>query len=114
MKRLVLSILGKLQLYFGRIDFATKQVASRPKDAEIPKKTVIIVGQQGFQKWALMRCPCGCNEVLSQSLMKKKLPSWRLEIDRWNRITLSPSIWKNDGCRSHFFIKKGRLIWCKD
>ncbi|MDM9644782.1 DUF6527 family protein [Rhizobium sp. S163] len=29
-----------------------------------------------------------------------------------DRPTLHPSVWRNSGCRSHFWVRRGRIAWC--
>ncbi len=57
-------------------------------------------------------CPCGCGEVINLSLLEEDSPSWKLSFDRDGLPTLSPSIWRTKGCRSHFFLRRGRVVWC--
>lgn len=85
------------------------------KDEEFEFNTneLTIFGGKGYNKWAHLICPCGCNEIINLSLMKSHNPHWYLKIDNFSRPTLYPSIWKKDGCESHFWIKKGKLIWCE-
>ena len=111
MRNFIFHLWNKLIFLFDKIDYSTKVVSARPKENEILPNVVVIVGHKDLPKWALMQCPCGCGELLTLSLMKNFRPYWNYKIDKWNRITLSPSIWKKDGCRSHFFIKKGKVIW---
>jgi hypothetical protein len=70
-----------------------------------------VIRKNGVNKWVLMKCPCGCGDVITLSLMKSVKPNWRLKSDFSKRISLSPSVWKTDGCRSHFFIVKSKLKW---
>lgn len=114
MRKFALHIWNRLLIIFNKVDYSYTLVAARPNVNEIPPKVIVVVGHKNFPKWVLMQCPCGCKDLLTLSLMKKFDPFWSYEADNWNRITLSPSVWKNDGCRSHFFIKKGKLIWCKN
>lgn len=106
-------IWNKVLQYFKYIDYTTIWTDFQPTLRDIPNKTVVIVGNKSVKKWAIMKCPCGCNEVLTLSLMKSYTPNWSIEVDKRNRITFSPSIWKSDGCRSHFFLEKGKLVWAK-
>ncbi len=39
-------------------------------------------------------------------------PRWDLEIDDKGLPTLHPSTWVNDGCRAHFFLRSGLIVWC--
>ena len=56
-------------------------------------------------------CPCGCGETIELLLPRFVSPRWSLVVDDIGRPTLSPSVWRNEGCRSHFFVKRGRVVW---
>ena len=63
------------------------------------------------QPWAvLMMCPCGCQEVIELSLSRASKASWSLTT-QCGRPTLHPSVWRNTGCRSHFWLRNGRVDW---
>lgn len=64
--------------------------------------------------WALFRCPSGCGEVISLSLQPAHNPRWSVKTDGKGRPTLYPSVWRNNGCRSHFWVEAGRVLWCRD
>jgi hypothetical protein len=67
----------------------------------------------GVAPWsAAFLCPCGCGEVIHLSLLIDDRPSWRLSFDRDGLPTLSPSVWRTKGCRSHFFLRQGSIVWC--
>lgn len=85
----------------------------RPAGAQLKSDRLIIVRGDG-DKWALMRCPCGCGERLQLSLAQERRPRWSVKIDRLGRPTIAPSIRMRDGCRAHFHLRNGRLEWCKD
>jgi hypothetical protein len=72
---------------------------------------VIYVVMKNLPRWVYLKCPCGCKEVIMLSLDRNQFPSWTVKQDKFGRATLMPSIRKLDGCKSHFFIKKGKLIW---
>jgi hypothetical protein len=64
--------------------------------------------------WSVgMRCPCGCGQRLELMLLKQVKPRWDLTIDRKGRPTLCPSVWLRTGCRSHFWVRAGKIIWCE-
>lgn len=77
-----------------------------------PDELVIVRGE--IDKWALMRCPCGCGERLLLSLACEKRPRWRVEVDRLGRPTVAPSIRMRDGCQAHFHLRSGRVEWCSE
>jgi hypothetical protein len=67
----------------------------------------------GGQPWlAAFKCPCGCGSTIQLSLLKYDSPRWSLHVEDDGTGTLSPSVWRSQGCRSHFFLKKGRTLWC--
>jgi hypothetical protein len=95
----------------GIIKYATKIVEGNPLQDSISNQTVTIVGYKDFRKRAVMKCPCGCGDTLNLSLMRNTEPHWHLKIDNLGRLTLSPSVWKTDGCRSHFYLIKSNVVW---
>lgn len=72
---------------------------------------IIFILDEGWQPEALsFKCPCGCNSDIHLNLLKDSRPLWSYNISN-DRITISPSVWKKEGCKSHFFIKKGKVLW---
>jgi hypothetical protein len=53
-------------------------------------------------------CPCGCVDKVYIPCKEKNEPGsfWGL-----NGNTFEPSIQKTSGCRSHYWIKNGQVIW---
>ena len=62
---------------------------------------------------AALLCPCGCGEVIQLSLLADDSPSWMVTFDGDGLPTLSPSVWRTKGCRSHFFLRHGAIVWYK-
>jgi Family of unknown function (DUF6527) len=82
---------------------------------ELPEKpqqgTIYAIGEG--TPWALaLLCPCRCGALIQLSLLKDERPSWKMRLDRKGRPTLTPSVWRTAGCRSHFLVREGRVIWC--
>jgi hypothetical protein len=78
-----------------------------------PKK-VYIAGENEHLWYAAMQCPCGCQEILYMSLMPDGHPKWTLTKQANGTISLHPSVWRQVGCRSHFFLRSGKIQWCQD
>ena len=79
---------------------------------EDPKQGTIYAIGEGTP-WALaLLCLCGCKALIQLSLLKDERPSWKMRLDRKGRPTLTPSVWRTVGCRSHFFVREGHTIWC--
>ena len=85
---------------------------SLPKD--LPNRDLVLA-RDGDEDWCIgMKCPCGCGRVLELLLIPEASPRWTLAIDGKGRPTLHPSVWVKDGCRSHFWVRSGRIDWCRD
>ena len=72
---------------------------------------IYIVENNGFPWQIVMICPCGCTKLLHMNLMREYKPYWRFEVNKRNKISLYPSIHRIVGCKSHFFIRKGKIQW---
>lgn len=87
-------------------------------DADLPKLldelTLYIVGIEGNEWLAVMGCPCRCGARLSLNMLRDESPCWYWQINRNGAVTLSPSVWRKVGCRSHFFLRDGKVQWCRD
>jgi hypothetical protein len=77
----------------------------------IPEKNLILLKDDG-DDWSVgFKCPCGCGDILELMLLAGVKPRWDIEIDRKKRPTLTPSVWRTSGCKSHFWVTKGKIIW---
>ena len=73
----------------------------------------LVLAREGDEDWAVgFSCPCGCRKRLELLLIAEALPNWKLTIDSSDKPTLHPSIWLKSGCRSHFWLRRGKVIWC--
>ncbi len=104
--------------WFGRqplppIAFAEIRAVDRPpRNEDIQENTFYFVSSRRHPKWALFQCPCGCNNIVTLSLQKAHRPHWVLRKNRRNRPSLQPSVWRDVGCLSHFWLQDGRVYWC--
>ena len=81
--------------------YVIKQVDDEPDNC---KSWVLYVIEDVGRPWAAaMACPCGCGQVLHMNLIPDTKPVWKLERHRDGSPTLSPSVWRREGCHSHFF-----------
>ncbi len=78
---------------------------------KLDNRIIYIIENEGYHWKAVMVCPCGCNKILHMNLIKEYHPSWNVEIDKQNIITLHPSINRIVECKSHFFIRRGQVVW---
>ncbi len=107
-------ITNKVLFHLGLIDYLTRYTIVPPSSEGFSNKNFIVKGNDNYHKWIFFNCPCGCGELLSLSLMDNRDQHWDIEIDKFDRVSLSPSVWKNDGCQSHFYVKRSKIIWVRD
>jgi hypothetical protein len=81
---------------------------------ELDAKSLYVVGEGGYRWYAAMLCPCGCGATLHMNLLPESRPRWRLTEHRDGTATLHPSVWRTKDCRSHFFVRRGLIDWCRD
>lgn len=77
----------------------------------LDRRCIYILTEDGDPWEARMVCPCGCKEELDLNLIPDDHPTWKATADDRGRATLHPSVWRHIGCRSHFWVRKGRVIW---
>jgi hypothetical protein len=82
-----------------------------PPDAPA-RRRLYVVGTPDDPFQAVMDCPCGCRTPIFLDLVKSQgAQHWRLRIAPNGCPSLVPSVWRVDGCRSHFWLKEGRIRW---
>lgn len=78
----------------------------------LPRRDLVLAREDG-EDWCVgMRCPCGCGRTIELLLIPEAKPRWDISVDSTGRPTLSPSVWLQRGCRSHFWLRGGRVEWC--
>lgn len=73
---------------------------------------IYVVGSDGVFWQACMCCPCGCGTFIQLPMSKNGRPRWSLSVDSAGLVSLNPSVRRTNGCQSHFFVKRGKVIWC--
>jgi hypothetical protein len=59
----------------------------------------------------VLACPCRCGASIHLSFVHGDRPSWGVVVGEDDRPTLSPSVDRVVGCRSHFFLRRGCIVW---
>lgn len=77
---------------------------------DIEHGTVYIIGETDHKWLALLKCPCNCNATIHLNLLPETRPRWTFAVEG-EAISLSPSIHRAEGCKAHFFIRKGEVQW---
>lgn len=115
MRRLWKMIASRIQewFYWHFRRYKLKSVTDTPEGATIRKRTVYWVGEDGY-KWCLVfRCPCDCGEIIYLNLLTNTKPVWRVIKHEKGEFSVSPSINRIRGCRAHFFLREGMVVWAK-
>lgn len=110
-------VLAALLIRLGvqkRPDFRVRWVRDMPAKTDLRPGELVVVGERRSPKWATMPCPSGCGTPLLLSLGWSRRPRWSVVTDGWGRPTLSPSVRRTDGCRCHFWLRRGVVEWCAD
>ena len=89
-------------------------VASPPPNDAVQPGIFYRVMRIDRPKWALFLCPCGCDTVITLSLQTAHRPHWTVRASKDQRASMRPSVWRDTGCLSHFWIVDGRVYWCSD
>lgn len=85
--------------------------ADTPPD-KLPLRNLVLA-REDDEDWAVaFRCPCGCGKRLELLLVEEAKPRWSLTVDAKGKPTLHPSVWLKGGCRSHFWLRHGKVHWC--
>jgi hypothetical protein len=80
---------------------------------ELPHRNLALARENG-EDWCIgMRCPCGCGQRLEMMLLKEIKPRWDVRVNARGHVSLHPSVWLRTGCRSHFWMREGKVIWCE-
>lgn len=78
----------------------------------LPRRDVVLARDDG-EDWCVgLRCPCGCGQTIELLLVSEARPRWDLTVNEQEQPSLVPSVWLKTGCRSHFWVRHGRIVWC--
>lgn len=81
--------------------------------AALPTRDLVLTRDDG-DDWSVgMRCPCGCGDKIELMILKEARPRWDISVNRVGRPSLRPSVWRKSGCKSHFWVREGRILWCE-
>jgi Family of unknown function (DUF6527) len=107
-------MLKKLLKYFYEFFKKGKKIRYKT-EIDVPKKlkrrTIYLIANDGYVWQAIILCPCGCDVKLFINLIEEQKPYWNYSIDENKNISIHPSIHRKVECKSHFFIRKGKVLW---
>lgn len=95
---------AKILNFKGRVQSNgdARQVVESPGDSALVERGVL----RSF----VMRCPCGCGDVLTINLDPRADKAWRIYL-RANGVSLFPSVWRDTDCGSHFIVWNDHICW---
>jgi len=100
---------------FVRTIFQTDQTYIYEVHEDLPKKLaknkIYILGSLETPWMAAMQCPCGCKSTLNMNLIKTSSPCWKISANQRGEVSFHPSLWRKVGCKSHFFLRNGKVKW---
>ena len=73
--------------------------------------TIFIVQDGNAPELLAFKCPCNCKANIILNLLEDASPKWSFEIKDGALIDIHPSVWRNVGCKSHFFVTNGKIRW---
>lgn len=71
-----------------------------------------LIGDTDTHWMAAMVCPCGCGDLIQLATNPTGRPRWIVKLEKGKVVTLHPSVHRRVGCKSHFFLRNGKIIWC--
>ncbi|WP_338111155.1 DUF6527 family protein [Pseudomonas lutea] len=78
---------------------------------KMPFRGLVLV-RDGDENWCVgFKCPCGCDRTIELLLAEDVAPRWDCTVDASGRPSLHPSVWLNNGCKSHFWLRNGKVVW---
>src|ERR1700740_136421 len=111
--RIMLNVLLKLRSFFVRLCKSKyKIIRSSDEPRHIRACSVYLIGEGGLEWSAIMMCPCGCRETIRLNLIPASdRPVWKIRREKNGTATITPSVWRQVGCRSHFVLRSGEIRW---
>jgi hypothetical protein len=96
--------------FISRPHFLASVVSECPSREEMRPGMVFIEMRSGYLKWTHLLCPkCGDHIQLPFAGSER----WSVKTDFLRRPTLAPSVWEKATCGAHFFVRKGKVLWCE-
>jgi Family of unknown function (DUF6527) len=102
---------GLLRKWGGRPFLAVTCAGKLP--SLFAPQTVYVLLEDNEPWQASMLCPCGCGAILDMNLLPDDRPVWSIDVDTNRVVSMVPSIWRQTGCHSHFFLRRGRIVWAR-
>lgn len=96
-----------------RVDLSVQRAETLSDALPDDPNTLLLIEDGGIQKWACFSCPGGCGQNIHLSLNPNRRPRWKITLDFWFRPSITPSVHQKNACGCHFWVKRGRIEWCR-
>jgi len=70
----------------------------------------VLIERGGRLRLLLLSCPCGCGEHFPINLDSSAGSAWRIYRNRHSGLSLFPSVWRENGCMSHYIIWHDKIF----
>jgi len=112
MRRLPLALIERIFClpFMRRPRFLVQAAPESPSLEELLPNLMVLEIRGGYLKWAHLICP-KCGDHIQLPLAGNA--RWSVKVDLLRRPTIAPSIWETESCGAHFFVKKGKVLWCE-
>ncbi len=102
----------KLCIFISRLRKRYRIVDMDDYPETVDDREIYVVGDLKNPQYAIFSCPCGCGQIIDLNANPESRPSWTIRWHVTGTISFSPSINRKVGCRSHFYLKNSKVIWC--
>jgi hypothetical protein len=110
-KNKIKKIVKWLASFFGNeVGYQVEIYEDLPDNFE--QNTLYLIGENNNFWQAAMLCPCNCGDLIQLTLGTKGKPRWQVNLNNKKQPTVKPSVHRKVNCKSHFFLKDGKVIWC--
>lgn len=111
---MIFTFIKKARAYIKRLFYKGYKVELVNDEPDcVDDKIIYIIGEADFHAIAVMLCPCGCKSKIHLNLLPGNKPTW--SITSLDKVpTIKPSVWRKVGCKSHFFVRSGQVVWAKE
>ena len=94
-----------------RCSYKTKWIDDIPK--KMKKRVIYILGGRKHSFQVIMRCPRSCKKNIYLNISDQHKKRWYVTEHNDGTVSIRPSIWVQDKCNCHYWIKEGRVFWCE-
>lgn len=77
----------------------------------LSSRQVYYIGVEDHKWCIVFLCPCGCKDTIYLNTLVNNKPRWSITEATEHDFSIRPSIHRQVGCRSHFFIRDNHAVF---